>query len=454
MLFALIILPIATLCLYTAIVAICYMNLHHLRRIPGPNSWIVFPILREISTIRGTFDRDLRRFHAKYGPVVWFGGDEVSFITADAWKDIYGHRHRQLPKALSHAFSARGLRAQEPILNSYVDKLVERLKDVAESDLPADMVKWYNLTTFDIIGDLAFGEPFGGLGSSEYHHWVVTIFRAIKANTYIRMRDAYLVLFRVIGAIMPTSGRLVYSSAYNRGGFMDSMRRNRGEKDGLTDLELAANSNILIIAGSETTSSLLSGATYWILRSYGVLAKVTREVRSVIKTESDITFQKVSADLPYLLACFDEAFRLYPPVPTGLQRRTLDPVTISGYDIPPDVIFVHHTAAYTSSTNFYAPDRFIPDRWLPETKKDPSSPFFSDNRDVLQSFHVGPWNCIGKNLTFAEMRIILAQVLWNFDLELCKESVNWSDQKSYTVWGKVPLMCKLKMRGDGGEFDL
>lgn len=369
--------PVVAFSLYISIVAIWYLLLHPLRRVPGSKLWILFPILKYISGIRGNFDKDLRRLHVKYGPAVRFDRNEVSFITADAWKDIYGHGHRQLPKSqastankfdiissddynhsryrksLSHAFSARGLQAQEPLLNSYVDKLVERLKAVAESKLPADMAKWYNLTTFDIIGDLAFGEPFGGLDSSEYHHWVALVFQAIKAVSYIRLKDAYPLVFQIIRSFMSGGGKVVEdrkkqllhsritvqkrlqnASSYNRHDFMDSMLRHRGEKDGLSDLELEGNANVLIIAGSETTATLLSGITYYMLRNPGVMARVTSEVRSVMKKESDITFQKVSAELPYMLACFEEAFRLYPPVPTGLPRRTISPVNISGFDIP------------------------------------------------------------------------------------------------------------------------
>ncbi|KAL4921602.1 cytochrome P450 [Aspergillus aurantiobrunneus] len=468
---------VVTFGLYISIVAIWYVFLHPLRRIPGPKLWITFPVLRYISVVNGTFDGNMRAFHGRYGPVVRYSRDEVSFTTAEAWQDICGHGHR-LPKvlsstankfdiiaandenhsryrkALSHAFSAKGLQGQEPLLNSHVDKLIERLNGVAESGLPADMVKWYNLTTFDILGDLAFGEPFGGLDSSEYHHWVA----------FIKLKDAYPVVFQFFQALLPRAiiearkeqvihprmtvqKRLQNASAYNRGDFMDSMLRHRGEKDGLTNLELEANSNILIIAGSETTATLLSGATYWLLRTSDVLAKLTSEVRSVMKTEGDITFQKVTADLPYMLACFNEAFRLYPPVPTGLQRRIIDPANISGYDIPPGTkVSVHQLATYHSPSNFHRADCFIPERWFPETKSDPTSLFFSDNREAVQAFSVGPRNCIGRKLAFAEMRVILARVLWSFDLELCEESASWNDQKTYPLWEKPPLMCTLRRR--------
>lgn len=127
----------------------------------------------------------------------------------------------------------------------------------------------------------------------------------------------------------------------NRGpaDFMNSMLRHRGDKEkGLTDQEMEANANILIIAGSETTATLLSGVTYWLLRTPDALRKVTQEIRSSIKSDADITFQTTS-HVPYMLACLTEALRIYPPAPGGLERITLppNPVNIAGYMMPPGV---------------------------------------------------------------------------------------------------------------------
>lgn len=370
--------------LYLCLSIIWTLYLHSLHNVPGPKIWIAFPIFRYVSLVRGRLDIDLRAFHNKYGEAVRFGPGEVSFITAEAWKDIYAHGHgdQQLPKvlhstsnpsdiisannadhsrfrrALSHAFSVKGLQAQEPILLGYVNKLIERLKEIAKSPNPeTNMVKWYNLTTFDLIGDLAFEEPFGGLDSSEYHYWVATIFQAIRGIAFVKLRDAYPLLFRIISFFLAPKHlmearkrQIEYSNLtvrkrlqndLHRGpaDFMDSMLRHRGDKEKeLTDKEMEANANILIIAGSETSATLLSGITYWLLRTPNALRKVTREVRSSISSESDITFQSVS-HLPYMLACLNEALRIYPPAPGGLERMTIPPapVTISGYTIPPGV---------------------------------------------------------------------------------------------------------------------
>lgn len=47
------------------------------------------------------------------------------------------------------------------------------------------------------------------------------------------------------------------------------------------------------------------------------------------------------------------------------------------------------------------------------------------------------------SLAYAEMRLILAQVLWNFDMELAPESDNWADQQIFSLWQKGPLYVKL-----------
>lgn len=146
--------------------AIYNLYLHPLRSLPGPKTWIAFPLLRNISACLGLYDERMREFHNRYGNVVRYAPSKVSFITAEAWKDIYGHGHRQLQKgfvgnvaqtpdilnaknadhtkfrkAISHGFSDRSLRAQEPIVKRYVDLLIQKLRELAVIDQSVDMVK-------------------------------------------------------------------------------------------------------------------------------------------------------------------------------------------------------------------------------------------------------------------------------------------------------------------------
>ena len=55
-------------------------------------------------------------------------------------------------------------------------------------------------------------------------------------------------------------------------------------------------------------------------------------------------------------------------------------------------------------------------------------------------------NLAFNSLAYFEMRLILAHVLWNFDLELAPKSEDWADQKVYAIWDKPELYVKLKPR--------
>lgn len=86
------------------------------------------------------------------------------------------------------AFSDKALKAQESVINGYVSLLVHQLHGQASSPDTSvvDMNSWYNFTTFDIIGDLAFGEPFYCLRDAQWHWWLHAVFDIFQAGTYLR----------------------------------------------------------------------------------------------------------------------------------------------------------------------------------------------------------------------------------------------------------------------------
>lgn len=102
---------------------------------------------------------------------------------------------------------------------------------------------------------------------------------------------------------------------------------------------------------------------------------------------------------------------------------------------------MYHYALYHNEKSFALPEEFHPERWLGDTR------FANDDRDIFQPFQIGPRNCIGRNLAYVEMRLILARVLWNFDLKLAEDCRNWiGDQKIYFLWEKGPLNVHLTPR--------
>lgn len=51
------------------------------------------------------------------------------------------------------------------------------------------------------------------------------------------------------------------------------------------------------------------------------------------------------------------------------------------------------------------------------------------------------------SLAYSEMRMILARMLYNYDMELDEQSKNWAEgMLAYTLWDKPPMFVHLKPR--------
>ncbi|KAJ6002943.1 hypothetical protein N7451_005490 [Penicillium sp. IBT 35674x] len=478
---------------------------HPLAKYPGPKSMAATRIPNMYMVASGQAHQEITRLHERYGPVVRVAPNELSFVTnGEAWKPIYGSRpgHGQKPKdalfyqetidnfpsiissndadhtrfrrSLSHAFSDSSLRGQEPIIKGYVDLLIQRLHEtINRGRISVDVVSWYNFTTFDIIGDLAFGEPFNCLQNSNYHPWVSMIFAGIKAGAIISLvrRVPYLEpLKRLFTPKKLMHARLDHQrltkekvqirmgKSNDRPDFFANILKQKDPSKTFSEGELYSNADLLIIAGSETTATLLSGATYLLLRNPRAFAKLKEEVRGAFNSDADVTLDACN-QLAYLQACLNEALRMYPPVPVGLPR-IIDAQgdTIDGHFVPGGTtVSVSHMATYYSEENFKDAKHFIPERHLDDHR------FASDNKNALQPFSFGPRNCIGRkygplcvlavaktlltffffSLAYVEMRLILARMIINFEMELAEPGFDWINQKVYKLWEKPPLMLKL-----------
>lgn len=330
-----------------------------------------------------------------------------------------------------------------------------------------------------VIGDLAYGESFDCLRDQKSDPWMNSLFNAVKIVPYIQCLMYYRLLW-ILKYIVPKkmqdarrvtqqrqqaklSRRLARGTDKQRNDFLsyilrynDRTKCEEGSNRALTSGEIFTNASLLILAGSETTATLLSGLTYHLLRNQTAYKKLIHEIRSTFRTSKDITLQSTQA-LPYLSAVLEEALRIYPPAPSAFPR-VVPPgpgELIDGQHVPAGTtVGVHQAAAYHSSRNFHAPCEFHPVRWMPEELQRPDSVFRDDRREVVNAFSVGPRNCIGRGLAYAEMRLVLVRVLWEFDLELVEEEEGdgegkglgeWQErQRVFLIWEKRPLMVRLR----------
>lgn len=336
--------------------------LHPLRQYPGPILCAVSSLPRTWQAISGNEHMFLYELHMKYGPAVRLGPNELSFIDAQAWKDIYGHRkagkpeftkdpsffdasangeqdiiradkatHSRFRKVFSNSFSDRALKQQESLLKQHVNKLIRNLTDQAKKGSPVDMAKQYNFTTFDIMADLTFSESLGLLDGNDYNDWVRAIVNNWQFIVVMRMLKSYKKLFTIISRVLPKKWQeerlKLFSYAVERvdhrlergttkSDIWDQMQQRDAS---ITVSEMHANAEIFMIAGSETTATLLSGLTYYLLTNPDTMEKLKQEIRTACPTEEDLTVERLQ-ELKYLHACVEEGLRHYSPSVIGHVR--------------------------------------------------------------------------------------------------------------------------------------
>ncbi|KAH6608284.1 hypothetical protein Trco_004597, partial [Trichoderma cornu-damae] len=456
---------------------LCVYNVffHPLSRFPGPKLSAISRIPYSRALLSGKGHVEILNLHLKYGPVVRVAPNFLSFSHPDAGTELRGHRkpgepehqkdpfraevnthniiganrmdHSRFRRSMANGFSHQAMLDQEPIIRAYVDRLMACLgRDGANGTQQIDMVRWFNYTTFDIIGDLSFGESFGCLHSSNYDPWIQIIFTSIKNIVFLGAIKHFRIFPKLVSKLfmpkelsnkfaqnqqlsaMKVKKRLETGS--NRPDFITSMTAKRNGTS-LTFEELTSNATILIIAGSETTATVLSAAAYFLGLYSEVQAKLAQEVRSAFRSAEDITITSVQ-HLPYMLAVLDEVMRLYPPVAGGQPRLTAKGgAMIAGQYT---IVEVWQWALNHSPNLWKQPEDFIPERWLGDPK------FENDKRSAFQPFSTGPRNCVGKNLAYSEMRLILARVMMEYDIKLAEGTEGWDKRsKTFVLWEKGPL---------------
>ncbi|PQE08059.1 cytochrome P450 monooxygenase protein [Rutstroemia sp. NJR-2017a WRK4] len=375
--------------------------------------------------------------------------------------------HARMRKLLHHGFTPRALKTQEPILHKYVSLLVDRLSERAmetpDGDV-LDIVPWFNYTTFDIFGDLGFGESFDCLQHSRYHPWITLLFNSVKAAGFVIAARFYPWVEELLMKLIPKSLKKMQDDHFQqikdkvnrrlnweleRPDLMSHVIKHNGtdkELEGMTFEEIQVTFMILTTAGSETTATVLSGTMNYLMSHRDIYAKLVKEIRGTFASETQITLEALE-QLEYLNAVIQEGIRLCPPVPVMLPRIVPEGGdTVCGLWMPAGTsVSLQSWTLLRDPKCFHDATAFIPERWLSEATQ-PNSPYAQDERQAVQAFSAGPRVCMGRHLAWAELRLILARLLWSFDLEGAGELLHWDQLRTFLLVEKKPLEIRIRMR--------
>ncbi|KAF7193715.1 Cytochrome P450 monooxygenase [Pseudocercospora fuligena] len=425
-------------------------------------------------------------------PVVRTAPNELSFNSPQAWQDIHVHRkghqpmlkspwygtgdvvsetaslvserdpekHERTRKYFTHAFSDRGLREQQDLVMEVVDLFISQLTRMTLVNEVVPMRTWFNMLTFDVVGNLAFGTP---------PDWIVTTQELVQKVAMIEiLAFRYPILGKLAALLLPRYMRKLQAEGEKHSNnSLDLIKRRiaKGtarpdfmakivaakDQDGISDVRVAALASDLLpaalpnvktfrIAGSETTSVVLSTTVYYLSRNPSCAQNLREELDAAFTDSSQIDAAS-TARLEYLTAVCKESMRIFPPAPFMQYRIVPKPGdTIDGNYVPGGtIVSSSQLGSSCSETYFHKPFDFLPERWLGKDCE--------DNLAASNPFLLGPRACIGRGMAWMEMRIVLAKLYFTFDVELLDRDLDWHrDSRMFLIWQRQELNARLHLR--------
>jgi cytochrome P450 len=170
----------------------------------------------------------------------------------------------------------------------------------------------------------------------------------------------------------------------------------------------------MLIAGHDTSTALLSWSLYLLGSHPEAMKQAREEVLAALGAGAEITFEALRA-MPYLEMVMRAALRLYPPIHLGSRVAARD-LEYDGFHIPAGERVIYSIYLTQRHPNDWGrPDEFIPERHAPGASPTPYS---------WLAFGGGPRNCIGAAYGQVEVKVVLATILRNFELEMVEKNVH------------------------------
>ncbi|KAF2721077.1 putative P450 monooxygenase [Polychaeton citri CBS 116435] len=437
--------------LYTSL-AIYRLYFHPLCIFPGPwqarlsSLWLMSRMLN--------FDayHKLEALHKQYGRYVVVGSNDLSISDPDIMDAAYGalsqasksqwydtgrphdsmHTtreravHDRRRRIWAPGFSDKALREYEVRVNIFNAKLMQRVRENAGK--PIDATKWFSLYAFDVMGALTFGKDYGMLDAGELHWAAKLIVDTMEAAG--PRPPAWLIRVAIaIPGVMAGFHKFLrfcrdelhwrYENRDKKdvdgsdiAGWL--MKAYEGwDKPPADDPMFQGDARLVIVAGSDTTSAALTYLFYELCKKPEEVTKMREELKAARQGSND-SGDKVLRNAQHLNGAINEAMRLHPSVPSGLERVTRPEGLRYGEHgekyIPGNVHFWVPQYVLGRDEEFYTSALdFIPERWY-------SRPEMIKHKHAFAPFSMGPHGCIGKNLALMQLRTLVAQLVLEFDV--------------------------------------
>ncbi|PKC15066.1 cytochrome P450 [Rhizophagus irregularis] len=381
--------------------------------VPGPK---LFPLTRlfisfkQISGQRWKWIQNVAV--PTYGPMVRLGPNLVLISDKDAIKER---------RILSPAFSIKYVSSLEPLMILCVKDLIYKVDECIEKKTFSDgaalnIVNLVQSCVLDIIGETNFGGKFNSIETLS-HPLPGKVYQELRRRAMKSLFPLFKSFMKYDQYLLDLSNELIKNRRQAEKSRVDILQAildvvKTEESDQITDFEIFDQILEFLIAGTDTVGLTASMAITLLAKNPDKLKLLQQELDNALGNCNDeLPKHDQLKALPYLNAVINETMRLWPvTLDGGIGRSPEKDTIINGYMIPARTNLVlnyyhlHHDPKYWGKNV----EEFVPERWLDLN----NSP-----KDIFYPFSAGSRNCIGQNFALMEMRLIIASLLFQFDVK-------------------------------------
>lgn len=188
--------------------------------------------------------------------------------------------------------------------------------------------------------------------------------------------------------------------------------------EGYSLAELYAECEVLLIAGSDTTAIVMSAAMFYLARHPHIQERLAQEILSTFSSYEEIKAGPKLQGCKYLTAFLHETMRMAPPVSAEPPREVREGGTsVDGHYFPAGTLLSTAFWAQHYNKDYYPePLKFTPERWI-EGENGSTKESVALAESAFCAFSTGSRGCVGKNMAWLEMRIVMAKTLWTFEIK-------------------------------------
>ncbi|XP_062117418.1 carotene epsilon-monooxygenase, chloroplastic [Humulus lupulus] len=324
------------------------------------------------------------------------------------------------------------------------ERLVEKLKTNALNGTGVNMEENFSQLTLDVIGLSIFNYNFDSLNANSpvieavytalkeaearstdlLPYWKVKalckiIPRQVKAENAVKViRETVEELIVKCKEIVEAEGERIDDEEYINDADPSILRFLLASREEVSSVQLRDDLLSMLVAGHETTASVLTWTMYLLSKDSRSLMKVQEEVDQILQGRPP-SYEDVK-ELKFLTHCILESMRLYPHPPVLIRRAQVPDLLPGNYkvnagqDIMISVYNIHHSSKVWERAEEFVPERFDFDGPMPNESN-------TDFRFI--PFSGGPRKCVGDQFAMLESIVSLAIFLQNFNFELVPDQI-------------------------------